>query len=53
MSGCSCGHPLAQHDGWVRGPDMAEWCNGAGSLVGQPDAPACPCREYDGPEVAE
>lgn len=56
---CACGHSWNKHEGYVRGPNVDEWCEGAGwhedPVVGEDGEPMgigywlCTCREYDGP----
>lgn len=59
---CSCGHTYEQHGGYVRGPDIAEWCEALGStdvMSGDPLIDPidvvwnCRCVEYDGPDPDE
>ncbi len=53
---CACGHSYEDHDGYVRGPEIREWCMGSGTrteadIDGTPvKVPDCSCVEYDGPD---
>ena len=54
---CHCGHDWREHDGYAYGPNVREWCKGAGYRnVYDPNGElmdrfeVCVCREYTGPD---